>query len=97
MTTLRSHDSVRPDGAAGIGTGRALAASSARIHPHMPRRRKSANPLRDSGASASPKVVIRRISYWAKIVDSRDEHSAAGSDITWKFWFPRGIYGRLMG
>ena len=35
-----------------------VAAASARAHPHMPRRRKSASPLRASGGSASPSAAI---------------------------------------
>src|SRR5271166_1139476 len=89
MTTPRSYDSVALDGVVRAGKGRVLVAASIRAHPHIPRRRKSANPLRDSGASASPKVAIRRISYWAKIIESYDEHSAVDSVITWKFFLQR--------
>jgi hypothetical protein len=70
-------DAIERNGVATSGVGRRLAAASVCAQPHMPRRKNSTRPLRDSGSNASPSVDMRRISYSATMVESRGEHSAA--------------------
>jgi hypothetical protein len=76
---LRLQRSVGPDGAASSGVGHRFAVVSIRAHPHMPRDKKSAKPLRDTGGNASPSVAMRRVSYSATMAESHGKHSAAVS------------------
>jgi len=77
MMALRLQSSIGRNGVATSGVGRGLVAASVCAQPHMPRRKNSTRPLRDSGSNASPSVDLRRISYSATMVESRGEHSAA--------------------
>src|SRR5262245_10425889 len=59
----------------------------------MPRRKKSAKPLRDSGGSASPSPAMRRLSYSATKVESRSEHAVAVLGTSVEFFF-HGAHAR---
>jgi hypothetical protein len=87
MMVLRLQSSIGRNGIATSGVGRLLVAASVCAQPHMPRRKNSTRPLRDSGSNASPSVDMRRISYSATMVGSRGEHSAAVFATSVMFFF----------
>jgi hypothetical protein len=84
---LRLQSSIGRNGVATGGVGRQLVAASDCAQPHIPRRKNSTRPLRDSGGNASPNVDMRRISYSAMMVASRGERSAAVFATSVMFFF----------
>src|SRR5258708_23056096 len=57
----------------GCGDTLALPIATARIHPHMARRRKSMSPHRASGCSTPPSAALRRVSYWVTTLEGTSE------------------------
>src|SRR6266403_299470 len=68
----------------------ALPIATARIHPHMPRRRKSMSPHRASGCSTPPSAALRRVSYWVTTLDGTSELRVA-FDIISEFFLRRPL------
>lgn len=83
------------DRGAGSQTGGgALAAASARAHPHIPRRRKSTRPLRASGGNASPSAAMRSVSYRDATTDACGTLGAAAIASLGSFFFQDGAFDR---
>src|SRR5947207_11283054 len=55
----------------------ALPIATARVHPHIPRRRKSMSPWRASGGSTPPSTAPRKVSYWTTTLGDVSEPCAA--------------------
>src|SRR6266576_610613 len=68
----------------------ALPTATARIHPHMPRRRKSMSPHRASGCSTPPSAALRRVSYWVTTLDGTSELRVA-FDVISEFFLRRPL------
>lgn len=60
-----------------IGICRGVVTASVFAHAHMPRQRKSASPVRDSGGSALPSAAMRSVSYWEMMADEGSEGPTA--------------------
>src|SRR6266436_10420574 len=69
----------------------ALPIATARIHPHMPRRRKSMSPHRASGCSTPPSAALRRVSYWVTTLDGTSELRVAFDVISEFFYGDRSL------
>jgi len=82
---------LRSRGATGLGagpqTGSGALAASARDHPHIPRRRKSARPLRAPGGNTSPSAAMRSVSYWEATTDGAGMRCGAVSVSLGSFFF----------
>jgi hypothetical protein len=77
-------------GASPQSDGGALAATSARAHPHIPRRRKSTRPLRASSGNASPSAAMRSVSYLDAMTDACGAMGAAAPVSLGSFFFQDG-------
>src|SRR5690606_28941281 len=68
MTAWYCSGALQLDDGGRVDCGNGLVDATARTHPHIPRRRKSTSPRRDSDGSGSPMAAARRISYCVTIL-----------------------------